>query len=103
MVEKLGIASEIKAKSKFPPPAGFAGTLLTSGEVDLAFQSKPELTTTEGVDIVGPPPGDLGNVTVFAAGVGAASNNSAAGQTLLKFLTSPEAQAVFKAKGFDPT
>ena len=29
MIEKLGIASEIKAKSKFPPPAGFVGTLLT--------------------------------------------------------------------------
>ncbi len=102
MIEKLGIAPEIKAKSKFPPPAGFVGTLLTSGEVDLAFQSKPELTSTEGVDVVGPPPGDLGNVTVFAAGVGTASPNAEAGKALLKFLTSPEAQAVFKAKGFDP-
>jgi molybdate transport system substrate-binding protein len=102
MIEKLGIASEVKAKSKFPPPAGFAGTLLTSGEVDLAFQSKPELTTTEGVDVVGPPPGDLGSTTVFAAGVGASSQNSDAGKTLLKFLTSPDAQAVFRAKGFDP-
>jgi molybdate transport system substrate-binding protein len=102
MIDKLGIASEIKAKSKFPPPAGFVGTLLTSGEVDIAFQSKPELTTTEGVDVVGPPPGDLGNTNVFAAGIGAASKNSDAGTALLKFLTTPEAQAVFKSKGFDP-
>src|SRR5579885_3427911 len=70
MIEKLGIAAEIKAKSKFPPPAGFVGTLLTSGEVDIAFQSKPELVTTEGVDVVGPPPGDLGQTNVFAAGGG---------------------------------
>jgi molybdate transport system substrate-binding protein len=102
MIEKLGIADQLKAKSKFPPPAGFVGTLLTSGEVDIAFQTKPELTTTEGVDVVGPPPGDLGQTNVFAAGVGAASKQSAAAQALLKFLTSPEAQAVFKAKGFDP-
>ncbi len=102
MIEKLGIAEQIKAKSKFPPPAGFVGTLLTSGEVDIAFQTKPELTTTEGVDVVGPPPGDLGQTNVFAAGVGAASKNSDVGKALLKFLTSPEAQAVFKAKGFDP-
>lgn len=102
MIEKLGIASEIKAKSKFPPPAGFVGTLLTSGEVDIAFQSKPELTTTDGVDVVGPPPGDLSNATVFAAGVGAAVKDAAAANALLKFLTSPEAQATFKAKGFDP-
>jgi molybdate transport system substrate-binding protein len=102
MIERLGIASEIKAKSKFPPPAGFVGTLLTKGEVDIAFQSKPELTTTEGVDVVGPPPGDLGNTNVFGAGVGATSQNSDSGKALLRFLTSPEAQAVFKAKGFDP-
>lgn len=102
MIEKLGIASELKAKSKFPPPAGFVGTLLTNGEVDIAFQSKPELATTPGVDVVGPPPGDLGHTNVFAAGVGTASKNSEAGRALLKFLTSPEAQTVFKAKGFDP-
>jgi molybdate transport system substrate-binding protein len=102
MIERLGIASEIKAKSKFPPPAGFVGTLLTSSDVDLAFQSKPELTTTGGVEVIGPPPGDLGNTNVFAAGVGASSQNSEAGKALLKFLMSPEAQTVFKAKGFDP-
>lgn len=102
MIQKLGIANEIKAKAKFPPPAGFVGELLTSGEVDIAFQSKPELTTTEGVDVVGPPPGDLGHTNVFAAGVGAASKNAQTGKALLKFLTTPEAQAVFKAKGFNP-
>jgi len=102
MVEKLGIAPEIKPKSKFPPPAGFVGTLLVNGEVDIAFQSKPELTTTEGVDVVGPPPGDLANTTVFAAGVGANAKDAAAASAFVKFLVSPEAQAVFKAKGFDP-
>src|ERR1044071_8757204 len=58
MIEKLGIAADIKSKSKFPPPAGFVGTLLTSGEVDIAFQSKPELVTTEGVDVIGRHAGD---------------------------------------------
>lgn len=102
VIERLGIAADIKAKCKFPPPAGFVGNLLVSGEVDLAIQSKPELTSTEGVEIVGPLPGDLGNTTVFAAGAGASSPNSEAGKALVKFLTSPEAQAVFTAHGFDP-
>jgi molybdate transport system substrate-binding protein len=102
MIEKLGIADAVKAKSKFPPTAGFVGTLLTDGEVDIAFQSKPELTTTAGVDVIGPPPGDLGHTNVFAAGVGANAKNAAAANAFLKFVTTPEAQAVFKAKGFDP-
>ena len=102
MIEKLGIAGEIKPKSKFPPPAGFVGNLLVSGEVDLAIQSKPELTTTPGVEVVGPFPGDLANTTVFAAGVGASAKDAVAANALVKFLTSPDAQTVFKAKGFDP-
>ena len=102
VIDKLGIAGEIKPKSKYPPPAGFVGTLLISGEVDLAVQSKPELTTTPGVEVVGPLPGDLANTTVFAAGVGAAAKDAAAANALVKFLTSPEAITVFKAKGFDP-
>jgi molybdate transport system substrate-binding protein len=101
VVERLGIASEIKAKSKFPPPAGFAGTLLISGEADIAVQSKPELSSTEGVEIVGPLPGDLGSTTVYAAGVGASSPNSETGKTLVRFLISPEAQAAFTKHGFD--
>jgi molybdate transport system substrate-binding protein len=102
VIDRLGIAPEIKAKSKFPPPAGFVGTLLVSGEVDLAVQSKPELSSTEGVEIIGPLPGDLGSTTIFAAGVGASSQNSEIGKTLVKFLTSSEAQPVYAAHGFDP-
>ena len=102
VIERLGIAPEIKAKSKFPPAAGFVGTLLVSGEIDIAVQSKPELSSTEGVEIVGPLPGDLGSTTVFAAGVGTSSPNSETAKTLVKFLTSPEAQAAFTKHGFDP-
>lgn len=41
VLERLGIADEVKPKSKFPPPAGFVGALLVNGDVDLAVQSKP--------------------------------------------------------------
>jgi molybdate transport system substrate-binding protein len=102
VIERLGIADQIKAKSKFPPPAGFVGELLTRGEVDLAIQSKPELTTTPGVDVVGPFPGEFARSSSFAAGVGANAKDPAAANALVKFLSSPDGQAVFKAKGFDP-
>jgi ABC-type molybdate transport system substrate-binding protein len=38
----------------------------------------------------------------FAAAVGSGATQPAGAKALLKFLTSPEAQAVFKAKGFNP-
>jgi ABC-type molybdate transport system substrate-binding protein len=39
---------------------------------------------------------------VYAAGVGAGSQQAEAANALIKFLHTPEAQAVFKAKGLKP-
>jgi len=40
---------------------------------------------------------------VYAAGVQSGAANAEAANALVKFLTSPEAQAAFKAKGYDPS
>jgi len=101
-IERMGIAEQLKDKTKYPPSGGFAGTLLTSGEADLAISSKPELLTVPGVDVVGPLPGDMAFTVVYEAGVQSGAPNAEAAKALVKFLASPEAQAVFKAKGFDP-
>ena len=98
VIDKLGIAGEIKPKSKFPPPAGFVGNLLVSGEVDLAVQSKPELTTTPGVDVVGPLPGDLANTTCSQSASAPPPRTRGRVKALVKFLTSPEAQRCSRRK-----
>lgn len=97
---KMEIADQLKGKTKFPPAGGFAGTLLTSGEVDLAIQTTPELASVQGVEMVGPLPGDMSFTAAFAAAVSAGAKQPDAAKAFLKFLTSPEALAVFKAKGF---
>jgi ABC-type molybdate transport system substrate-binding protein len=96
----LAYADQLKGKTKFPPAGGFAGTLLTNGEVDLAVQTTPELASVPGVEVVGPLPGDMSFTAAFAAGVDASAKQPDAAKAFLKFLTSPEALAVFKAKGF---
>jgi molybdate transport system substrate-binding protein len=101
--ERMGITEQMRPKSKFPPSGGFSGTLLVSGEADIAIQSKPELLSVPGVDVVGPLPGDMAFTVVYSAGVGSGATQPEAAKAWVKFLTSPEAQAVFKAKGYDPT
>jgi molybdate transport system substrate-binding protein len=101
LIEQLGIAKEINAKTKYPPPAGLCGDLLASGAVDLAVQQKPELLQVAGIEILGLLPGDLHMVTVFVACVEASSAGAAAGQTLIDFLRSPASVATFRAKGLD--
>ena len=102
LLERLGIASEVNAKTKYPPPAGLCGDLLVSGDADLAVQQKPELLQVPGIEILGLLPGELHMVTVFVACVEASSAESATGQALIDFLRSPASAAVFRAKGLDP-
>lgn len=102
VLERMGIAEQMKAKTKHPPASGNAANLVVSGEADLAIQQEPEVISVKGVDLVGPPPGDYNNITTYAAGPGAGTSQGDAAQALIKFLHSDEAKAVFKARGLKP-
>jgi molybdate transport system substrate-binding protein len=102
LLERMGIAEQINAKNRYPPPGGYSGNLLLSGEAELAVQQKPELMHIAGTEIVGPLPGDLNMVTTFAAAIWLGSEHRETAKTLVEFLHSPEAASVFKAKGLDP-
>lgn len=101
VLERLGIAEEMKAKTKFPPPSGLSGKLVAAGEADIAVQQMPELASVEGIELVGPLPGDLQLVTTFVAGVPAVAKEADAAKAFLRFLQSPEAVALMRAKGLE--
>jgi len=102
LLERLGIADAVKAKTKHPPAGGNSANLVVSGEAELAIQQTPEVMGVQGVEVVGILPGDLNNITTFAAGLDAETDEGAAVRAFIEFLKSPEASAVFKAKGLDP-
>jgi molybdate transport system substrate-binding protein len=102
LLERMGIADQIKAKTRHPPPSGNSANLVVSDEADLAVQQEPEVVSVVGVDLVGPLPGDLNNITIYAAGLGAGTKQADGASALIKFLHTPEARAVFKARGLNP-
>jgi molybdate transport system substrate-binding protein len=102
VIERLGIAEEMKAKTRFPPEGGFTARLLATGEAELAIQQIGELISVPDVELVGPLPTDLQQVTVFAAAVPSAASQRQAAMALIRYLQSSEATAVMKAKGLDP-
>jgi molybdate transport system substrate-binding protein len=102
LLDRMGIAEQMKPKTKYPPAGGFSAALLMTGEAELAVQQKPELLHVAGCDIVGFLPGDLNLVTEFAAALMGESKNAEAGKALIAMLRSPEAKAAFKAKGLEP-
>jgi molybdate transport system substrate-binding protein len=101
LLERMGIAEQMKPKTKYPPPGGFSANLLMTGEAELAVQQKPELLHVAGAEIVGLLPGDLNVVTEFAAAIMTVSKNGEAGKALVKMLQSPEAISTFRSKGLD--
>ena len=75
------------------------GKLVAGGEVQFGVILVNELMAAPGVEVLGPLPAELQNYTVFHAGVGAGSKDSAAAKALIKFLATPSAGAAFRAKG----
>jgi molybdate transport system substrate-binding protein len=101
LLERMGIAEQMKPKTKYPPPGGFSANLLMTGEAELAVQQKPELLHVAGAEVIGLLPGDLNVVTEFAAAIMVGSKNADAAKSLIKMLQSPEAAAIFRSKGLD--
>ncbi|MFH1341328.1 MAG: substrate-binding domain-containing protein [Pseudomonadota bacterium] len=101
LIERMGIAADIKARASIIPQ-GFTAELLVSGEADLAVQQISELKLVGGVEVVGPIPRELQAPAVFSAGRLTASDNLAPSDRLLKFLASPEAAPVLRESGLEP-
>ena len=100
LLERLGIAAEMKSKTKLST----LGTLyasVASGDVEIGFNQISEVLAQPTVEFAGPLPSEIQNYTQFAPGIVTGSNQTEAVGALVTFLTSPAAQTVLKAKGFE--
>jgi molybdate transport system substrate-binding protein len=102
MLERIGIAGEIRSKAQLVGSSAEGAKLVAAGKAEFAVGLLNELMIAPGVEVLGPLPPELQNYTAFHAGVGVGSKDSAAAKALIKFLTTPAAGAVFKAKGQEP-
>jgi molybdate transport system substrate-binding protein len=101
LIERMGIAAEIKPKFRCVPSGGTIGTIVASGECEIGFQQVSELVHIKGADYVGPLPPDLQRVTIFASGIQVGAANPDAAKALVQFLTTPAAVAVMKQHGLE--
>jgi molybdate transport system substrate-binding protein len=100
LLERLGIAAEMKPKTKLAT----LGTLyasVASGDVEIGFNQVSEILAQPTIELAGPLPSAIQNYTQFAPGIITGSSQADAARALVTFLSSPPAQAVLKAKGFE--
>jgi molybdate transport system substrate-binding protein len=102
LVQRMGIADQIKSKMKQIPPGEAVGELVARGDAEIGFHQVSELLPIKGIDIVGPLPPDIQEITVFSAGIHASAQQADAAKALAAFLTAPAAAPVIEKHGMDP-
>jgi len=99
VIDKLGIAEQLKSKTILVPGAQ-AADVVARGEAEIGVAQASEIVPVPGAQLVGPLPGELGSLTQFTAAIGAGSKQAEAAKSLIQFLTGPAAAPLFKSKGF---
>ena len=101
LVERLGLADEIKSKVTVPDTDAVS-ELVAKGELELGVVVITQILTTPGVELVGPLPPEIQFYTTFVAGISANSKVPDAARDLIKYLTGPMAIPVIKSQGMEP-
>ncbi len=102
ILQRLGITEEMKPKLKLSRPGQQTMKALADGEVDVVLPQISEALVFPGVDLVGPLPPEIQVYTVIPAAVATSAKEPEAAKELLKFLATPAAIKVLKAKGLEP-
>jgi molybdate transport system substrate-binding protein len=101
VLSMLGIREQVSPRLKFAKggPNGRVSVLVSSGEAEIGLQQVSELMSNPDVEVIGMLPDPLQQITINAAGITAAAKEPDAARALIKHLTTPEALAIYKAKG----
>ena len=101
LFQRMGIADQIKHKVR-QVQGEPAGAVAARGDAEIAFQQVSELLPVPGIELVGPLPPDIQQITVFSAGLHVRSPSPDAARALVEFLTAPAAATVIRRKGMEP-
>jgi molybdate transport system substrate-binding protein len=108
VLERLGIAGEVNAKSVIVTTghpgqvAESPGDAVAKGKAEIALHQLQELMAVPGIDIAGPFPGELQGNFAFTAAIGTNASEPEAGKALIEFLHTRDAMVVIRAKGMEP-
>jgi molybdate transport system substrate-binding protein len=102
MIQKLGLAAEVKPKVVNVKTAEPVGEVVARGDADIGFHQLSELIPVKGIEIVGPLPPELQHLTVFSGGAHSEAGDPDAARALVKFLAAPAVVEVLKKHGLEP-
>ena len=101
LFRRMGIAEQIRHRVR-QVQGEPAGAVAARGDAEIAFQQVSELLPVPGIDLVGPLPRDIQQITVFSAGLHSRARSPDAARALVEFLTAPAAAPIIRRKGMEP-
>jgi molybdate transport system substrate-binding protein len=99
--ERLGIAEEMKAKTKVQALPTTIAPAVANGEAELGI-FLTNVFNAPGIELAGPFPADLQQELPFTAAVATGAKEAAAAKALIDYLETPDATAAIKAAGMIP-
>jgi molybdate transport system substrate-binding protein len=99
--ERLGIAEEMKAKTKVQASPAAIPQAVAKGDAELGI-FLINVLIAPGVDFAGPFPPEIQQELVFTAAASADTKDIDGAKALISFLRSASSAAVIKAKGMEP-
>jgi molybdate transport system substrate-binding protein len=102
IMQRLGIADQVKAKGVTPELGQRVGNLVARGEAEIGVQQITELLPIAGIDFIGPLPDELQTKIGYATARLATAKEPQAAGALVKFMSSEAALPVMKKMGMEP-
>jgi molybdate transport system substrate-binding protein len=100
LLEQLGIADEMKPKTKLTSQP--VAELVAAGDAEIGLQQIVAILPVKGAELVGPLPSELQNIIIYAAGLAPGAADSAPPRAFIAFMATPEAAGIIRAKGMEP-
>lgn len=104
LFERLGISEQLKAKTtRYADFAAVRDHVSngTGNEIGLGATTVIVESASKGLKFVGPLPAEIQNYTSYAATVATGTDLKEPSASLLRFLATPSAKAIFKAAGIE--
>ncbi|HXP73509.1 MAG TPA: substrate-binding domain-containing protein [Stellaceae bacterium] len=102
LIDRLGIAAQLKSKTRLVGGGAPAGQVVAAGDADLGINQIAELMSVPGIAFVSPLPPSLTDKVVMAAAILTAAKEPDTAAQWIRFLSSPAAIAALKAHGMGP-
>src|SRR5262249_37170046 len=95
VIQRLGLVDVLKPQTGVGEgkPVGAA---VAAGEAEIGIQQVAELLPVPGIDFVGPLPGDLQKIIVYAAAIPAKAKEADAARAFVRFLGSEAGAAIYQ-------